>query len=215
MVHGMLPRDERASPCPALSQPYLRSSSNRRLEETQDMPQPTTPKGPDTNRAALDTPSDLSKEATRAIATEVTKLVADEVALYIKTKNFHWHLSGPHFRDYHRMLDKQGQQIFATIDPLAERVRKLGEPTLRSVAQVKKLSRISDNEDEFVTPFDMLYELLEDNRNMAAAMRKTHDLCDGHHDYATSSLLEVYIDETERRTWFLFEAARSADRSGH
>lgn len=179
------------------------------------MPQPKTPRGSDTNRSALDTPSDLSKEATKEIAAEVNKLVADAVSLYIKTKNFHWHLSGPHFRDYHLMLDQQGQQIFATIDPLAERVRKLGEPTLRSVGHVKKLSRVVDNEDDFVAPFDMLYELLEDNKNMAAAMRKTHDLCDEKHDYATSSLLETYVDETERRTWFLFEAARSADPSGH
>ena len=179
------------------------------------MPQPKTIKGPDTNRSALDTPSDLPKEATRRVAAEINKLVADAFTLYVKTKNFHWHLSGPHFRDYHLLLDEQASQVYATIDPLAERVRKLGEPTLRSIGQISKLSRIADNDSDFVPAFDMLYELLEDNKNMAATMRKAHDLCDDQNDFATASLLENYIDETERRTWFLFEAARAADQSGH
>ncbi|HMK90646.1 MAG TPA: DNA starvation/stationary phase protection protein [Methylocystis sp.] len=179
------------------------------------MPQPKTPKGPDTNRAALDTPSDLSKEATRKVAAEINKLIADAFTLYVKTKNFHWHLSGPHFRDYHLLLDEQASQIYATIDPLAERVRKLGEPTLRSIGHISKLARLADNDADFVSAFDMLYELLEDNKNVAAAMRKAHEICDDNHDNATASLLEVFIDETEKRTWFLFEAARAADPSGH
>ena len=169
----------------------------------------------DTKRSALDTPSDLSKNATAAIATEVNKLVADAFALYLKTKNFHWHMSGPNFRDYHLMLDEQSDQIFATIDPLAERVRKLGRTTLRSIGHVEKLTRIKNNDEDFVSPFEMLSELLEDNKASAAAMRKTHELCDEHKDSGTASLLEVYIDETERRAWFLFEAARAADPSGH
>ncbi len=172
-------------------------------------------KGKDTERSALDTPSDLSKEATKKLADDINKLVADAFTLYLKTKNFHWHLSGPHFRDYHLLLDEQGQQIYASIDPLAERVRKLGEPTLRSIGNISRIARIKDNDSDFVPPFDMLCELLEDNKAIAAAMRKTHELCDEHNDVATASLLEVYIDETEKRTWFLFEAARGADPSGH
>ena len=169
----------------------------------------------DTDKSSLQTPTDLSRKATENIAAEVNKLVADAFALYLKTKNFHWHMSGPHFRDYHLLLDEQAEQIFATIDPLAERVRKLGQPTLRSIGQVAKLSRIADNQADFVSPAEMLSELIEDNKAMAAAMRRTHQTCDDHQDVGTASLLEVYIDETERRTWFLFEASRGADRSGH
>jgi starvation-inducible DNA-binding protein len=169
----------------------------------------------DTQRAALDTPSDLPKPATQAIAAAVNPLVADAFALYLKTKNFHWHLSGPHFRDYHLMLDEQADQIFASTDPLAERVRKLGQPTLRSIGHIGKLSRIDDNDADFVSPLDMLSELMDDNKAMAAAMRKAHKVCDDHSDVGTASLLEVYIDETERRTWFLFEALRGADATGH
>ena len=172
-------------------------------------------RGDDTHRAALNTPTDLPRRATTAIAAGVNKLVADAFALYLKTKNFHWHMSGPHFRDYHVMLDEQSDQIFAVIDPLAERVRKLGQPTLRSIGHVAKLARVADNNAEFVSPFEMLCELVEDNKAMAAALREAHDLCDQHKDVATASLLEIYIDETERRTWFLFEAARGSDKSGH
>ena len=179
------------------------------------MAQPKSMPANDTVRAALDTPSDLPKSATKAIAAEVNSLVADAFALYLKTKNFHWHMSGPHFRDYHLMLDEQSDQIFATTDPLAERARKLGQPTLRSIGQIAKLARIKDSDAEFVSPYDMLVALMNDNKAMAAAMRKTHDLCDDHKDVGTASLLEVYIDETERRTWFLFEAARGADAGGH
>ena len=172
-------------------------------------------RGDDTHRSALDTPTDLPKHAVVEIAVELNKMVADAFALYLKTKNFHWHMSGPHFRDYHVMLDEQSDQIFATIDPLAERVRKLGQATLRSIGHVAELTRISDNNAKFVSPFEMLCELVADNKKMAATMRKAHELCDDHKDPATASLLEVYIDETERRTWFLFEAARGSDKSGH
>ena len=171
--------------------------------------------GDDTQRSALDTPSDLSAKSTLAVARELNALVADAFALYLKTKNFHWHLSGPHFRDYHLMLDEQADQIFASIDPLAERVRKLGQSTLRSIGHIGKLARIKDNDADFVSPFEMLRALLADNKAMAAAMRKAHGVCDDSKDVASASLLEIYIDETERRTWFLFEAARGSDGTGH
>ena len=166
-------------------------------------------------RQALATPSDLSKEATAAVAAALNPLVADAFALYLKTKNFHWHMSGPHFRDYHLMLDEQADQIFASIDPLAERVRKLGRTTLRSIGHIARLARVKDNDAEFVAPFGQLCELMDDNKAMAAAMRKAHDVCDDNEDIASASLLEIYIDETERRTWFLFEAARGAGEGGH
>jgi starvation-inducible DNA-binding protein len=169
----------------------------------------------DTHRSALNTPSDLPQKATAAIAESLNTLVADAFALYLKTKNFHWHMSGPHFRDYHLLLDEQADQIFATTDPLAERSRKLGRPTLRSIGHVGKLARIKDNDEDFVSPFEMLCILLEDNKAMARALREAHELCDEHGDVATASLLEVYIDDTERRIWFLFEAARGADPTGH
>ena len=164
---------------------------------------------------ALKTPSGLSKDDAAEIAETLNGLVADAFALYIKTKNFHWHLSGPHFRDYHLLFDEQADQIFATIDPLAERVRKIGYTTLRSVGQVSKLSKVIDNDKEYVTPAEMIVELLADNRAMAESMRKCHSLCDDKEDSGTAGLLELYIDETERRTWFLFETARTSDRSGH
>ena len=166
-------------------------------------------------KPSLRTPNDLPAEATLAIAQALNKLAASAFALYVKTKNFHWHMSGPHFRDYHLMLDEQGDQIFATIDPLAERVRKLGRTTLRSIAHIAKLADVADDDRDFVSPVDMLDELLNDNKSMSAAMRKAHTLCDEHHDSGTAGLLELYIDETERRTWFLFEAARDADATGH
>ena len=164
---------------------------------------------------ALATPTDLDRRNTAAVAKALNQLVADAFALYVKTKNFHWHMSGPHFRDYHLMLDEQSDQIFATIDPLAERVRKLGERTILGVSQIAKMTNVEDNLETFVGPGEMLQILMQDNKNMAAAMRKAHELCDDNDDPATASLLEVYIDETERRTWFLFEAGRSADGEGH
>ena len=163
----------------------------------------------------LATPTDLPEEAVAAISAAINGLVADAFALYVKTKNFHWHMSGPHFRDYHLMLDEQSDQIFATTDPLAERVRKISGNTLRSIGQMSGMSRVKDNDAEFVAPLDMLRELMNDNKEMAKNMREAHQVCDDHEDVATASLLENFIDETERRTWFLFEAARDADRTGH
>jgi starvation-inducible DNA-binding protein len=168
----------------------------------------------DTSPSALNTPSDISAQAGPVVA-ELNRILADTFALYVKTKNFHWHMSGPHFRDYHLMLDEHSEQIFATTDPLAERVRKLGGATLRSIGQIGKLARIKDNDAAFVPPLEMLGELMADNKAVAASMRKAHELCDEHQDVATASLLEVYIDEAERRTWFLFEATRGADSTGH
>src|SRR5476651_923028 len=156
----------------------------------------------------LDTPTDLPKAATEKISAALNVLLADAFALYVKTKNFHWHVSGRHFRDYHLMLDEQSDAIFATTDQLAERVRKLGGTTVRSIGQIGKLQTIKDNDESFVPPRDMLRELMEDNKHVAAAMRKAHKLCYDHEDSGTASLLEVFIDETERRTWFLFEASR-------
>ena len=152
--------------------------------------------------------SDLSHVGVEEIASALRPLLADVFALYLKTKNFHWHISGRHFRDYHLMLDEQSEVIFATTDQLAERVRKLGGTTLRSIGQIGKLQTIKDNNENFVPPRDMLRELMEDNKHIAAAMRKAHKLADDHEDSGTAGLLETFIDETERRTWFLFEASR-------
>jgi starvation-inducible DNA-binding protein len=161
---------------------------------------------------ALETPSDLTSKATVDIAASLTALLADTFALYLKAKNFHWHMSGRHFRDYHLLLDEQGTQIFAMTDPMAERVRKIGGMTLRSIGHISRLQRILDNDAGYVTPLDMLAELRDDNKQMAASMREIHSLCDEHEDVATASLLETWIDETERRTWFLFEATRQDER---
>ena len=158
--------------------------------------------------ARIHTPTALGAEATRDIAGALNVLLADLFALYLKTKNFHWHVSGPHFRDYHLLLDEQADQIFATTDAAAERVRKVGGATLRSIGHIGKLQRLTDNDADFVSPLDMLAELREDNLRLAASMRETHGTCDEHGDVATASLLEVWIDETERRVWFLFEASR-------
>lgn len=156
----------------------------------------------------LDTPNDLPQAAVDKISPALNVLLADAFALYLKTKNFHWHVSGRHFRDYHLLLDEQADQIFASTDQLAERVRKLGGTTIRSIGHIAKLQTIDDNDEKFVPPREMLRELMEDNKKMAAAMRKAHKVCDDQEDVATASILEVFIDETERRTWFLFEASR-------
>ena len=156
----------------------------------------------------LDTPTDLPQAAVDKISAALNTLLADAFALYVKTKNFHWHVSGRHFRDYHLLLDQQSDDIFATTDQLAERVRKLGGTTLRSIGQIGKLQTIQDNDESFVPPRQMLRELMEDNKQVAAAMRKAHKLADDHEDSGTAGLLETFIDETERRTWFLFEASR-------
>jgi starvation-inducible DNA-binding protein len=164
--------------------------------------------------AQLKTPSGLGDEAARDLSGALNILLADLFALYVKTKNFHWHVSGPHFRDYHLLLDEQADQVFAMTDPVAERVRKLGGGTLRSIGQIAKLQRVLDNDADYVSPLDMLAELREDNQRLAAHMRETHGLCDERGDVATASLLEVWIDETEKRVWYLFEASRKGDAPG-
>jgi starvation-inducible DNA-binding protein len=158
--------------------------------------------------AALATPTNLGPDASRLIAPALRALLSDVFALYVKTKNFHWHASGPHFRDYHLMFDEQGEQIFATTDAIAERIRKLGGLAIHSIGEIARLKRLPDNDAEFVTAQDMLAELREDNKTLTAQMRETHDLCDELRDVATASLLENWIDEAERRTWFLYEAGR-------
>jgi starvation-inducible DNA-binding protein len=160
--------------------------------------------------APLKTPTGLTEAVARDIAAALTTLLADVFAVYLKTKNFHWHMSGPHFRDYHLLLDEQAEQLFATTDPIAERARKIGGRTLHSTGQITKLQRILDNDADYVTPADMLAELREDNLALAGYMRETHSLCDEYGDVATASLLENWIDEAEQRVWFLFESGRHA-----
>jgi len=161
--------------------------------------------------APLNTPTDLGANATKDLSGALNILLADVFALYIKTKNFHWHMSGPHFRDYHLLLDEQADQIYAIGDVIAERVRKLGGSTIRSIGHIASLQRVLDNDADYVTPLDMLAELREDNKQLAANMRVTHELCDEHGDVATASLIEVWIDEAERRIWFLYEAGRRGE----
>lgn len=173
------------------------------------------PKSGRTAPAELDTPTDLSANAIGDISGALNGLLADAFALYLKTKNFHWHVSGPHFRDYHLMMDEHADAIFATTDELAERVRKIGGTTVRSIGHIAKLQSIEDNDETYVAPAEMLRELMNDNKAMAAAMRKAHKVCDDHEDAATAGLLETFIDATERRTWFLFEASRNARDGGH
>jgi starvation-inducible DNA-binding protein len=158
--------------------------------------------------APLITPSDLGAKASKDIAGGMNAILADVFALYLKTKNFHWHMSGPHFRDYHLLLDEQADQIYAMTDPIAERIRKTGGSTLRSIGHIARTQRIKDNDADYVDPHDMLAELREDNKELAARLREVHDVVDEHRDIATASLIENWIDETERRTWFLFEAGR-------
>jgi starvation-inducible DNA-binding protein len=165
--------------------------------------------------APLSTPTDLGAQASKDISGGMNAILADVFALYLKTKNFHWHMSGPHFRDYHLLLDEQSDQIYAMTDPIAERIRKVGGNTLRSIGHIARLQRIKDNDSEYVEPLDMLAELREDNMSLASRLREVHGVCDEHGDIATASLIEVWIDETERRTWFLYEASRKADSGGH
>jgi starvation-inducible DNA-binding protein len=166
-------------------------------------------------RAPLNTPTDLTTEATRDVSGALNAILADVFALYLKTKNFHWHLSGPHFRDYHLLFDEQAEQIFDMTDPIAERVRKIGGSTIKSIRQISRLQRVLDNEAEYVDPDDMLAELCEDNKTLAARLREAHNVCDEYRDVATASLIETWIDESERRTWFLFEASRREMTGGH
>ena len=165
--------------------------------------------------APLLTPTDLKAAATRDVAAAMNGILADVFALYLKTKNFHWHMSGPHFRDYHVMLDEQADQIYAMADPIAERIRKLGGTTLRSIGHISRTQRILDNDADYVEPADMLAELCDDNKTVTSRLREAHGVCDERKDIATASLIEVWIDESERRTWFLFEASRPADTTGH
>jgi starvation-inducible DNA-binding protein len=165
-------------------------------------------------KAPLDTPTGLRPEATRDISGALNALLADFFALYLKTKNFHWHVSGPHFRDYHLLLDEQGDQLLATTDVIAERVRKIGGTTLRSIGHIARQQRVSDNDADYVTPLDMLAELREDNARLAQRLRETHGVCEEHGDVATASLIEIWIDEAERRAWFLFEASRPGEAPG-
>jgi starvation-inducible DNA-binding protein len=173
-----------------------KSNSKKRLElaERRDAP--------------LATRTDLSRVAAKDITAAMNAILADVFALYLKTKNFHWHMSGPHFRDYHLLLDEQADQLFAMTDPIAERVRKIGGLTLRSIGQISRTQRVADNDAEYVEPLDMIAELADDNKTLAARLREAHNVCDEHRDVATASLIEVWIDETERRTWFLFETTR-------
>jgi starvation-inducible DNA-binding protein len=164
---------------------------------------------PRTRRMApLQTPTDLGSQATKDLSAALNLLLADVFALYMKTKNFHWHVSGPHFRDYHLLLDEQADQLYATTDPIAERVRKLGGTTLRSIGQIGRWQRVKDNDADYVTPGDMLAELRDDNQALVARMREAHVVCEEHGDVATAGLIEVWIDEAERRVWFLYETGR-------
>ncbi|MGA7519423.1 MAG: DNA starvation/stationary phase protection protein [Pseudolabrys sp.] len=163
----------------------------------------------------MTTPTDLGANAQKDITGALNALLADTFALYLKTKNFHWHVSGPHFRDFHLLFDEQADQIFATTDVLAERVRKLGGTTLRSIGDIGRHQRLADNDAAYVDPQDMLAELREDNQRVITTLRETHDLCDEHNDVATASFLETFIDDAERRVWFLYEAGRRGDPTGH
>jgi starvation-inducible DNA-binding protein len=163
----------------------------------------------------LRTPTDLGSDAQKDIAGALNAILADTFALYLKTKNFHWHVSGPHFRDYHLLLDEQSAEILETTDPIAERVRKIGQPTLRSIGDISRQQRLADNDAKYVDPQDMLAELRDDNQRVVASMREAHGLCDEHEDVATASLLETYIDAAEKRIWFLYEASRRGDPTGH
>jgi len=158
--------------------------------------------------APLATPTDLTRSATKDIVGAMNAILTDVFALYLKTKNFHWHMSGPHFRDYHLLLDEHGDQLFAMTDPIAERVRKIGGLTLRSIGHISRTQRVLDNDAEYIEPLDMIAELADDNKTLVARLRETHNVCDKHRDVATASLIEVWIDETERRTWFLSEIKR-------
>src|SRR5882762_8231251 len=156
----------------------------------------------------LDTPSDLNPNAIKDLSTALTTVLADVFALYLKTKNFHWHMSGSHFRDYHLLLDEHGDQLFAMTDPIAERVRKIGGLTIKSIGHISHLQRVLDNNADYVDPSDMIAELADDNKTLVAHLREAHNVCEEHRDIATASLIEVWIDETERRTWFLSEIKR-------
>src|SRR3954453_7021299 len=165
--------------------------------------------------APLETRTDLTREATRDISGAMNAILADVFALYLKTKNFHWHMSGHHFRDYHLLLDEHAEQLFAMTDVIAERVRKIGGLTVHSIGEIARTQRVLDNDAEYVEPLDMLAELMEDNKTLATRLREAHNVCDEHRDVATASFIEVWIDETEHRTWFLFETSQREMTGGH
>jgi starvation-inducible DNA-binding protein len=189
------------SQLPKVEQPTNKAKRmNRNSHKKQDLKQK--------RNAPLATRTDLTTAATTDIAAAMNEILADVFALYLKTKNFHWHMSGPHFRDYHLLLDEQAEQLFAMTDPIAERIRKIGGPTLKSIGHISRTQRVLDNDADYVEPLDMLAELADDNKTLAMRLREAHNVCEEHRDVATASLIEVWIDETERRTWFLFEATR-------
>lgn len=200
---------------PAASKPAAAKTAAAKPAAKASAAKPAAAKAVPRRAPALATPSDLSKNATRDLSAALNRLLADVFALYLKTKNFHWHVSGPHFRDYHLLLDDHATEIFAMTDAIAERNRKIGGNTIRSIGHISRLKRILDNDAEFVQPLDMLAELQEDNKSLTSYMREVHGLCDEHHDIATASLIENWIDETEQRTWFLFETSRRGDNTGH
>lgn len=200
---------------PAAAKPAAKPAASKPAAAKTAAAKPVAAKAAPRRAPALATPSDLSKNATRDLSAALNRLLADVFALYLKTKNFHWHVSGPHFRDYHLLLDDHATEIFAMTDAIAERNRKIGGNTIRSIGHIARLKRILDNDAEFVQPLDMLAELQEDNKALTSYMREVHDLCDEYHDIATASLIENWIDETEQRTWFLFETSRRGDNTGH
>lgn len=200
---------------PAASKPAAAKTAAAKPAAAKAAAKPAAAKTAPRRAPALATPSDLSKNATRDLSAALNRLLADVFALYLKTKNFHWHVSGPHFRDYHLLLDDHATEIFAMTDAIAERTRKIGGNTIRSIGHIARDKRILDNDAEFVQPLDMLAELQEDNKSLTSYMREVHDLCDEYHDIATASLIENWIDETEQRTWFLFETSRRGDNTGH
>lgn len=175
----------------------------------ENAPPKTLRKRETTARKPLSTPNALPADAVSALSESLNAVLADTFALYMKTKSFHWHVSGPHFRDYHLLFDEQATEILATTDLIAERVRKIGGSTLRSIGHIARLQRVQDNDQDFVPPGEMLRELMDDNKALAGVMREAHELADDHDDVATESLLEVWIDEAEKRVWFLFEASRA------
>jgi starvation-inducible DNA-binding protein len=196
-----------------ISQPTF-NLKDRTMSKSEKPSKPTLVAVEKRQAAPLITPTDLKTAATTDISAAMNGILADVFALYLKTKNFHWHMSGPHFRDYHVMLDEQADQIYAMADPIAERIRKVGGTTLRSIGHIARTQRILDNDALYVEPSDMLAELCEDNKTIVARLREAHNVCEDHKDIATTSMIEVWIDETERRTWFLFEAGRPVDATG-
>jgi starvation-inducible DNA-binding protein len=192
----------------AVRHPFSDKALRRAVENLGGYPVSKETMTKDRRKAPLQTPTDLGTNARRDIASALNVLLADTFALYMKTKNFHWHVSGPHFRDYHLLFDEQADQIFATTDEIAERVRKVGGLTLHSIGEIARLQRIPDNDADYVDPLDMLAELRSDNQALIGALRETHELCEEENDVATTSLIEMWIDQAERRVWFLYEASR-------